>query len=143
MALKLTDTMCYLKLDLEGNFRLYKTAQDRALEKAAPSVQEVSHTYATIINKLWGDRERLYYDPTYKQEILAWEAEYDRYQQYCLHKLTDSSPKFPLMRQYIKNVEAPLPSSVLTGQIWVQGETLEEVYTFVKQQGYFQNIEDC
>jgi hypothetical protein len=47
------------------------------------------------------------------------------------------------MKQYIKNVDKSLPEIVCIGAVGVRGANLEEVYTYVKQKGYFGEVEDC
>lgn len=143
MALKLTKNNYYIKIDLQGNFKIYKTAKDRLAEKKAPLFEEICSKYDFIINRLWRDAERFYYDPTYTELVAAWETEAALYCQSHAQGICQNTSKFPLMAQYIKNVGGSLPEIINTGRIWVKGETLAEVYEYVKQQGYFSGVEDC
>lgn len=143
MALKLTENNYYIKIDLQGNFTVYKTAKSRAAEKKAPPFKEVCSKYTSIITSLWRNAERFYYDPTYSELVTAWEAEANLYCQSHAHGICQTTNKFPLMSQYIKNIGQSLPEIVSTGRIWVKGETLAEVYEYVKKVGYFSEVEDC
>ena len=142
MALKITKNNYYVKLDINGNFKIYKTAKERASEKMAPNFNDVCSKYSLIIQNFWRDSERFYYDPTLPDLIKAWTAEAVRYQQ-CYIEGRSSKAKFPLMAQYINNIEKSLPEIISIGQVRVEGETLEEVYNYVKQHGYFNDVEDC
>lgn len=143
MALKLTKNNYYIKIDLQGNFKIYKTDKDRLAEKRAPLFEEICSKYSSIINSLWRDSERFYYDPTYPELVAAWEAEANLYYQSHTQGISQSTTKFPLISQYIKNIGKSLPEIINTGRIWVKGETLAEVYEYVKEVGYFDGVEDC
>ena len=98
--------------------------------------------YETIINQLWSDKERRYYDPQFKDIIFAWELEARDYLK--SHQQGRSSKKtFPLMSKYISDINNSLPNIISTGQLCVKGETLAEVYEYVKRIGYFDNVVDC
>ncbi len=71
MALKLTENNYYIKIDIQGNFTVYKTAKDRVAEKKAPSFVEICSKYNSVINNLWRNAERFYYDPTYPELVAA------------------------------------------------------------------------
>ena len=141
MALKLTDSNYYLKIDLQGNFKIYKTIKDRTLEKKAPTFEEISARYETIIKNFRRDFERRYYDPSFTELIMAWEKEAELYNLSYVQGIHTNN--FPLMAKYIPNIGKSLPNIVSVGRIFVKGETLAEVYDYVKKVGYFKNVVDC
>lgn len=141
MALKQLSTGYYIKIDLEGNIKIYKTATDRKLEKAAPNFATVKARYRAVLNTFYQERERLYYDPIFSQQLSDWEAEFLRYNQSYVQGQAIGT--FPLMRGYIKNIKATLPTIVHIGKIRVKGASLEEVYNYVKKVGYFGEVKDC
>lgn len=141
MALKLTDSNYYIKLDLQGNFIIYRTSKDRSAEKKAPKFNEISAKYDFIIKNLRKDNERRYYDPNFNKEIAAWEKEAEYYNNSHVQGIHTTG--FPLMSKYFSNIEKSLPNIVSIGRIFVKGETLAEVYEYVKKVGYFKNITDC
>jgi hypothetical protein len=47
------------------------------------------------------------------------------------------------MKKYIKDVDKSIPNIIDSGRIGVKGETLEEVYDFVKRCKIFGETEDC
>jgi hypothetical protein len=141
MALKLSDSNYYIKIDLHGNFKIYKTMKDRALEKKAPKFEDISLKYTSIIKSFRQDRERRYYDPNFVKTLLAWEKEAELYSSSYIRGLHVNN--FPLMSKYIPNIAQSLPNIISIGHIWVKGETLAEVYEYVKKVGYFKNVVDC
>ena len=141
MALKLTNSNYYIKIDLQGNFKIYKTAKDRLSEKNAPQFEDIILKYATIIHQLRQDKERLYYDPNFIKLIRAWEEEAELYS--LNHFQGIHSTEFPLMAEYIPNIAKSLPRIIHTGSLGVLGNTVEEVYEYVKRVGYFNDALDC
>lgn len=141
MALKLAESNYYLKIDLQGNFKIYKTIKDRNLEKKAPTFEKISAKYAAIIKNFKQDFERRYYDPSFTELIIAWEKEAELYNLSYINGIHMNN--FPLMSQYIPNIGKSLPNIVSVGRIWVKGETLAEVYDYIKKVGYFKDATDC
>ena len=141
MALKELSTNYYIKIDLTGEFSVYKSIQDRKLEKKATSFKRVVLTYKTILKQLENDRERLYYDPDFPQIIKAWHLEYEDYVNTHINGI--GGKKFPLIKQYIKDVEKSLPEIVYKGCLGVTGVTVKDVYEYAKTQNFFGDTEDC
>lgn len=141
MALKNYKTNQYIKLDLEGNYLVYKSSKEREVEKSSINFKVVIAKYHSILKQLLQDFERLYYDPTFWKVIQAWENERDRY--FRCHMQGLPGKNFPLISQYIKDPEGALPEILDMGQINVKGNTLQEVYEYVKHRGFFEDVEDC
>jgi hypothetical protein len=47
------------------------------------------------------------------------------------------------MKKYIKDIEKSIPKIIDKGRVGVKGETLEDVYEFVKKYKLFGDAEDC
>jgi hypothetical protein len=141
MALKELDTNHYIKLDLNGNFKVYKSSRERSQEKKAPTFEKVVTLYRTILVNLKANKERLYYDADFAILVSEWEKEYETYLR--AHQYGQKHKNFPLIKKYIKDIEKTLPEIVCTGQIGVDNLTLEEVYKEVKRRGLFGKVEDC
>ena len=141
MALKQIISDYYIKIDLAGNFKVYKNKKARDQEKKTASFKDICSKYQLILTSLRQDTERRYYDPEFVQLIAAWQKEYSKYLSCHSQGLRETA--FPLMKQYIKNIEKSLPEVICSGAVGVKGNTLEEVYDYVKQKGYFGEVEDC
>jgi hypothetical protein len=141
MALKRVDKNEYIKISLDGTFKIYKTSKERAKEKKANTFEEVIAKYQEILTNIRKDQERLYYDPNFRPLLYQWEAEYEKYLQ--MHLRGKKCKDFPLMAQYISDVKESLPELICEGQLGVSGDTLEKVYKSVKDCGYFGDVEDC
>jgi hypothetical protein len=61
---------------------------------------------------------------------------------YC-HEQKIAGKGFPLMKQYIKDIERSLPTLLKVGSIGIFEKDLEAVYNKVKQLGYFGETQDC
>ena len=66
MALRKIKSGEYIKVDLSGNFKIYKSSKDRQREKNTKLYLKIILKYAEVINNLSLDLERQYYDPTFK-----------------------------------------------------------------------------
>ena len=141
MALKKVDTNQYIKIELDGSFAIYSLSKERLQEKKATAFEKVVQFYQTTIASLWKNKERIYYDASFKPLVLAWEAEYEQY--LLMHRYGQKSKNFPLIKKYIKDIEKTLPEIVCRGQIGVTGTTLQEIYEEVKRLGLFGQVEDC
>ena len=141
MALKKLNSNQYIKIELDGTYKIYRTSKERDKEKTAYTTAEVIQKYREIILELLQNKERLYYDPEFNILLQQWEAEFNKYYRASIQG--EAAKGFPLMRQHIKNIEKSLPELISIGQVGVEGTTLEEVYNYVKQCGYFGGVEDC
>jgi hypothetical protein len=141
MALKQLSTGYYIKIDLEGNVKMYETPESRALEKTAPTFEIVKAKYLTILNTFFSNKERLYYDPDFNQQFIEWQSEYNCYLRSYFRGLQGN--EFPLISKYIANVKDSLPRLIHTGKIRVDGTTLNEVYEYIKKWEFFGEVEDC
>lgn len=139
MALKLMNDR-YLIIDLQGNYVIYESDNARKLEKKSSSVKEINTKYWELLEE-YGSEERQYYDPDASKMFIALEEEHKRYLQNYAAKIT--TEKYPLMKKHIKDVDKSIPKIVTKGRIGVKGETLEEVYEFVKRYKFFGDTEDC
>jgi hypothetical protein len=144
MALKILDTNQYLKIDLFGNFWVYDSQAIREAEKKAAKFEEVKAAYQKIIKDFHQDKERFYYDATFYKKVLAWEAEYTKYlDSRFLPSHFRLKLDFPLMAKYIPNIKDSVATIQNSGSINITGDTLEEVYTKVKNSNIFGATEDC
>lgn len=125
----------YIRLTLDGTYYVYKSKKERDIEKKATHPEVIKQKYSEIIHELKQDAEGLYYLGT-SQLLQDWQQEFQAY----LNK--DTSHKFPLMKAYIKDVAKTIRSFVDAGKIRVQGNTLREVYDYVKQYKVFGETED-
>ena len=142
MALKQLDTNYYIKLDLDGTFKVYAASEDRNAEKLAPSFTQVSAKYQQIIRSLWADKERLYYEPGFREHIIMWETEYSHYLR--MHAQGLKQGNFPLIKQYFDNLEDSLPKLLFRGRVGLRNvTTLQEAYSQAKYFDYFGDVEDC
>jgi hypothetical protein len=73
--------------------------------------------------------------------FIAIEEEHKKYLRNYTNKIT--TDKYPLMKKYFKDVDKSIPKIVSKGRIGVFGETLEEVYEFIKKYKFFGETEDC
>lgn len=65
MALKNTHNGQYIKINLDGTYRIYKSSKERAREKSAPPAKKIIFKYKSLILELLQDKERCYYDPDF------------------------------------------------------------------------------
>lgn len=141
MALKNKETGAYLRVDLDGNYLIYKSEEARKFEKKKISSAYIIWKYNDIINKLECDSERRYYDPSYYSEYDAWYDEYYKYRDALRKGITTN--KYPLMKKHFKNIEKTIISVIERGWMRVEGETLKEVYKNLKSKEGFKEMEDC
>lgn len=125
----------YIRLTLTGAYYVYPTKNCRTTEKKVPSSEVVIQKYTEIIQQLENDKEALYYFET-PQLLEDWKNEFNAY----LNQ--DPSNKFLLMKAYIKNVAKTLPNFIDSGVISVKGDTLEDIYNYVKKYKIFGDTED-
>ena len=125
----------YIRVTIEGSYYIYKNKKERLLEKKAPAREDVLKKYSDILKELQSDVEATYYLGN-TELIEQWKREFEAYVNY------NRSNKFPLMKKYIKDVVKTLPEIVNSGKITVKGNTLEEVYEYVKKYKIFGDTED-
>lgn len=141
MALLIKKNNHYIRIELDGTYYVYECNKDRITEKKVTSPREVSNKYWELLVALSLDKEALHYDPSAVKYLEDLEAEHKRYCQNYGKKIT--TEKYPLMKKYIKDVDKSIPNIIDSGRIGVKGETLEEVYDFVKRCKIFGETEDC
>lgn len=139
MALKLKNNR-YLKIDLKGNYIVYEDINARKLEQKHTSPEEINAKYWELLEE-YGSAEIQYYDPEAAEMFIAIEEEHKKYLRNYTNKIT--TDKYPLMKKYFKDVDKSIPKIVSKGRIGVFGETLEEVYEFIKKYKFFGETEDC
>lgn len=140
MALLKTTSKQYIKVELDGHFVIYASEQERLLEKNATPFTKVVQKYESKIKELSKNKERLYYDPKYFELVTAWKQEFETYM--IAYRKKDYTKNFPLMKKYIKDISNTIPKIVNRGRIGVRGQTLGEVYIFVKAIKIFSDVED-
>lgn len=141
MALKKIENGHYIKLELDGTFKIYKNQKERTQEKKATPFERICLKYTAKINSLTRDLERHYYDPTFAKTIAAWRSEFEKYLR--MHSQGLKSKDFPLMKQLVKDIEKSLPEIICVGQIGASGNILSEVYAEAKNKLWFSEVEDC
>lgn len=141
MALKKLKNNQYIKVAIDGSFKIYKTSSDRSLEKQSTHAKTIIQTYKQVIRTFQEDKERCYYDPTFNQLRYKWEEEFELYLR--LQNSGQHIEELPLIAQYHPDVLDSLPTVILSGKVGVRGDTLEKVYDYVKKCGYFGEVEDC
>ena len=141
MALKRLNSTEYIKINLDGTYRIYKSIKERNQEKKGTAFELIDLKYSSLLEAMRKDKERLYYDPGYSAMLIALETEYEKYA--CAHRQGKRVTELPLIKQYIKDVEKSLPELVCEGQIGVYGDSLAEIYENVKRCGLFGEVEDC
>ena len=140
MALLIKKNNNYIRLELDGTYYIYASSKDRTAEKKATTPREVNNKYWNLLTKLSLDKEALHYVPNARKYLEDLEAEHKRYCQNCGKKIT--TEHYPLMKKYIKDVDKTIPNIIDSGRIGVQGETLEDVYNFIKKYKVFGETED-
>lgn len=141
MALKQKANNHYIKIALDGKYTIYESEKARLDEKKVTPATKINQKYYELIATLMTNSEQLYYDPAAKQLVKDLEIEHKRYCQNYHAKIT--SEKYPLMKKYIKDVDKSIPKVITSGRLGVVGNTLEEVYNFVKRCKIFGETEDC
>lgn len=131
----------YIRIDLKGNYLIYKSKKARLNEKKVTSPAVINKKYWELLSNLSSDREFLYYSPNAKQYLQDLEAEHKRYLQNLTRYITTES--YPLMKEYIIDVDDSIPQILSKGHVRVRGATLKEVYTFAKKYEIFGETEDC
>lgn len=125
----------YVKLSLDGSYIIYESAERRLLNKEAPTIKTVLAKYSEILQKLFNDKEQMYYNPQYIKEIQKWVDESSNYKK-SIHE-GNTAVKLPLIKKYIKDVNNTIPRIVAAGQIKVSATTLEGVYEEIKAREIF------
>lgn len=141
MALKIINSNYYIKVTIKGVYYIYESPQARSIEKKATSPIIINNKYKELISNLEADHEQRYYDPKVQQFYTELCLEHSRYLENYFSKIT--TEKYPLMQKYIKDVNKSIPKIIATGKYKVKGNTLEEVYNFVKKCKFFGETEDC
>ena len=142
MALK-SSTGQYIKLDLSGTYIIYESQSAREAEKIAPSPTLIIAQYQKILESFKQDPERLYYDPKFNEEFNNWREEYNLYMHCYSYAYDSSSLNFSLMQLYFPDIKNSIPVRFYGGKVKVFGNTLAEVYDYVKQIKLFGDTEDC
>ena len=140
MALLLKKNNCYLRIDYNGIYYIYESAKDRLAEKEAPLFSEINNKYWDLLAE-WSNDELVYYDPQAALRYKKLEIEHKRYCQNYYKNKTDE--KYPIMQEFIPEINNSIPKIITTGQIGVKGNTLQEIYSFVKKYKLFEETEDC
>ena len=140
MALK-TKENNYIKIELTGHYKIYNTSLARKLEKNKKSSTDIIAKYEELIYLLDVDAERRYYDPSYFDEYNTLIDEYHRYLKDTRDNIIGN--KYPIIKKYFREVEKSILGVIESGRIRVKGDTLTEVYAYVKANQYFGETEDC
>ena len=138
MALLLANKT-YLKLELDGQYYIFKNKTARNKLKKYNLSQEIILKYTEILNNLF-DPELGDYDYNASSEIQKWSVEYQQY----LHDLSTFTVgnKYPLMEQYYPDISKSIPEVVRTGRLAIKADTLEELYDKVKRYNVFGPAEE-
>lgn len=142
MALKLPDKS-YLVIDKFGNYVIYKnTTARRKYKKAAINVNGIILAYDTALRELYNDESRQYYDKeSWIKEVEALEQERIDYIQAAING--NHGLNFPIMEKLCPEVKESIPKIITTGRIPLFCESVEDAYSYVKQNKIFGETEDC
>ena len=141
MALKTKKNNYYIKIDLEGYYKIYSSPLARKLEKNKKASTNIIAKYEELLYFLDLDAERRYYDPSYFIEYRNLKEEYSKYLSDL--KTNTIGNKYPIIKKYFKEVEKSISGVIEAGRIRVKGNNLKEVYAYVKTKQYFGETEDC
>lgn len=139
MALLLTNNR-YLKININGEYTIYESEENRNNIKNSVSVYSILNKYTEVIANLLQDIERRYYDPTFEIEIQKWVDEVALYKS-CVYS-GDTTKKFPLMKKYFKDINKTIPKIIAQGKLGIKANSLEEMYQKVKNLEIFGSIEE-
>lgn len=137
MALIRTNN-AYIRIKLDGTYYIYENKKARNLEKKVIKPSEIIKKYDDVLKQLESE-EGLYYLGT-SEKWKDWLEEFYEYKQCLLHK--NYTKTFPLMKEYYKDVDKSIPKIISSGKISVKGNTIEEVYNYVKEHKIFGETED-
>ena len=143
MALKNIQSNQYIIISLDGRYIIYKDEKARQRIKKATSHETILKKYTEICNNLLKDSEQLYYNPSFPELQFKWFSEFQDY--IIAYDQRDMTKKFPLMKNYIKDIEKTIPQIIAEGQVGFRGtkiKTVEEAYNYVKQHKIFGETED-
>lgn len=139
MAL-LTTNNCYIKLNIDGNYSIYKTKADRSAELKKTNSEAIIKKYEQLLNEATPTEERGYYVPNAYDNYNKINEEFHRYlYNLSINNVTDT---YPIMHEYYKTVEKTIPEIVATGKLPFKANTLEELYNKIKQYKVFGETED-
>lgn len=142
MAL-LIDKTKYFKIDINGNYVIYKNRTARNRVKKVTPPEEVLKKYDEILVEISSLEYRRYH---IDEEDLtkAWIAEAFKY--YTHAQAFNTKGKYPLMAQYIPDVDKTIPEIIISGRTGLANHVnnLEELYTLIKNSKWFGNstVED-
>ena len=131
----------YIKLNTNGSYDIYATQEDREKLKSSTPFETIKNKYREIIDNLFADEERQYYDSkAWEQEHQGWESEFQRYL-YDV-QLAKGAGEYPLMAQYYPDIANSVPNIIQSGSIVVETETGEQIYEIAKERKYWGKTED-
>jgi hypothetical protein len=139
MALLLPDNK-YVKFNLDGSYVIYQSVENRLVNKESTTFDAVLKKYAAILEKMFSNQERRYYDPEFPKEVQAWVDEASKYKA-CVYD-GNTSEDFPLIKKYIKDVKNTIPVIIGRGQFYTTASTLEELYEEMKHREIFGKIDE-
>ena len=130
----------YLKINTNGEYLIYESEKNRVTVKNSVNFITVLKKYSEIIYTMLNDVERRYYDPSFSEEIQSWVDESVLYRT-CIDN-GDTTKKFPLMKKYFKDINNTIPKIVRAGKLGIKANSLEEMYTKIKQLKIFGNEDE-
>ena len=131
----------YIKLNTNGSYDIYASQEDREKLKSSTPFETIKNKYREIIDNLFADEERQYYDSkAWEQEHQQWDKEYQRYL-YDI-ELAKGATSYPLMEQYYPDIANSVPNIIQSGSIEIEAETGEEIYQIAKENKYWGETED-
>ena len=145
MALLLPNNT-YFKIDIDGNYTIYKNKTARNRIKRSSSPEKIIQKYDEIIKSIYS-QERNYYDYAgMTAELHIWETELASYMTDLKNHTLGN--EYPLIPQYFPDVSKTIPDVIETGRLGLADRynTLEEIYNCIKDHeilGPKDEIQDC
>jgi len=130
----------YIKINLDGSYKIYKNKYARDKEKKITAA-DIKKAYMKKINSFSITSEALYYNKGFYQDYVNWKDEYNLY---CLaYRNNDTTYNFPLMATIYKNVKDSIPVIIEQGKLGIpKFNTLTEVYEYIKKIEVFGKIDE-
>lgn len=139
MALILPNNM-YLKIDLQGNYVLYKNKTARTREKKSTSSKTILAKYREILAEFNTLEYQRYHEKTGIEKL--WYLEYKKY---CDNLYAGNAKEdYPLMKEYFADVNKTIPEIITKGTLGIAyyAESLEALYQLIKKCEIFGKAED-
>jgi len=138
MGLILKDNK-YLKIDIYGNYIIYKNKTSRVKEKQATNPELILKKYDEIINETSSWEYVRYHEKTGLEK--QWIIEYNEYHYNLINHIMGG--KYPLMAEYFPDIEDTISEIITRGQLPLRTKTLKEMYNKIKDLNLFEEAKNA